>query len=175
MNKPESVEDVWPHTETVLFLTDTTDCFGGPISDLMEVLSNCEHLSNTGSHAGNDLSADFHRFGRDRVKNIQEIIPNSLLFIHCDIIIETELATILRGSSIPKSSHVVILLDDSKYQKPAPVMGNTPRSIEIAYSRKDVLKEGRRYFTRICPTCQGPPARSWVLDWKKAVHWRVDG
>lgn len=173
MNKPEKVQDVWPHTETVLFLTDSEKCFGTPIKGLMNEISSCNHLSNSGLHQDNDLSADCHRFGRERIKDVQEIVPNSLLFLHCDLVIETELEVYIRDYSIPRSSHIVVLIESSTYSDAERRIGNITRSIETAFKEEDVLEEAERYFTRICPECQGDPARNWVLNWQQQVYNKV--
>lgn len=174
MNEPKSKEDVWPHTETVLFLTDAENCFGTPIKSIMNEMSACKHLGKDTFHAGNDLSADFHHFGRERIKDVQEIVPNSLLFLHCDLVIETELKIYLRDYSIPRASQLVVLLDNSEYNDAKTRIRNVTRSLETAEKKEDVLEETERYFNRICPECQGDPARNWVLDWQQQVYQKVE-
>jgi hypothetical protein len=174
MNEPKSKEDVWPHTETVIFLTDSDQCFGYPIRKVMDQISDCDHLSNSGPHQGNELSADFLRFGSERIEDTDEIIPNSLIFVHCDLVLDTKMYDHIKGSTIPGSSEVVVILGDSDYSDPESRILNLTRSLEIASSLDDVKDEARRYFKRICPECRGDPARGWVLDWKKAVYHRVE-
>lgn len=174
MNKPKSPEDVWPHTETVVFLTDSEQCFGNSIKEVMEQVSDCDHISNSGSHQGNELSADFYRFGSERIEDIDEIIPNSLIFIPCDLVLDTKMYDHLKGSSIPGSSEVVVLIEESDYPDPKDRIDNLTRPVETAFSLEDVLDEARRYFKTICPECRGDPARNWVFDWKKAVYHKVE-
>jgi hypothetical protein len=174
MNEPKSKEDVWPHTETVIFLTDLDHCFGNPIKEVINQVSNCDHLGKNGNHQGNELSADFHRFGRERVEDIDEIIPNSLIFVHCDLVLDTKMYDHLKGSSIPGGSEIVVLIEDSNYSDPERRIYNLTRSVEIATSLDDVMDEARRYFKTICPECRGDPAKGWVFNWKKAVYHRVE-
>lgn len=173
MDKPKKVEDVWPHTETVLFLMDSNTCFGNPVSNVMDEISNCVHLEDRGRHKDNDLSADCLRFDRSRIEDINELIPNSLLFIHCDLIIETDLWVYLKGTSIPKSSEVVVLLDDSAHADAEEQIDNLPRPLETASCKDDVLEEAERYFKTICPQCKGDPAKKWVLEWSQVVYEKV--
>lgn len=174
MNKPKSQEDVWPHTETVVFLTDSEQCFGNPIKEVLNQVSACDHLSNSGTHQGNVLSADFYWFGSERIEDIDEIVPNSLIFIHCDLVLDTKMYDHLKGSSIPGSSEVVVLIEESEHPDPKDQIDNLTRPVEMAFSLEDVLDEGRRYFKRICPECRGDPARNWVFNWKKAVYHKVE-
>jgi len=108
------------------------------------------------------------------VISMNEIIPNSLIFVHCDLVLDTKMYDHIKGSTIPGSSEIVVLLGNSDYSDPESHILNLTRSLEIARSMDDVLDESRRYFKRICPECRGDPARSWVLDWKKAVYYRVE-
>lgn len=174
MNEPRTKQDVWPHTETVIFLTDSEKCFENPIRDVMNEISDCDHLSNNGQHQGNELSANFLRFGSDRIEDSDEIVPNSLIFVHCDLVLDTKMYDHIKGSTIPGSSEVVVLIENSNYSDPESRITNLTRSVEIAHSLEDVKDEARRYFKRICPKCRGDAAKGWVLDWKKAVYYRVE-
>jgi len=174
MNEPKTKQDVWPHTETVIFLTDSEKCFGNSIRDVMSEISDCEHLSNSGHHQGNELSANFLRFGSERIEDSDEIVPNSLIFVHCDLVLDTKMYDHIKGNTIPGSSEVVVLIEDSNHSDPEERILNLTRSVEIAQSLDDVKDEARRYFKRICPKCRGDPAKGWVLDWKKAVYYRVE-
>lgn len=174
MNEPKSKEDVWPHVESVIFLTDSDQCFGYPIREVMDLVSDCDHLSNSGPHQGNELSADFLWFGSERIQDTYEIIPNSLIFVQCDLVLDTKMYDHIKGSTIPRSSEVVVLLENSDYSDPESRILNLTRSLEMARSLDDVQDEARRYFKNICPECRGDPARGWVLDWKKAVYQRVE-
>lgn len=173
MNEPKSIDDVWPHTETILFLTDSDQCFGEPLHDVMESVSRCEHLQDNGYHKDNGLSADWHHFRRDRVEEINEIVPNSLIFVHCDFVIETNLWVYLRGNSIPKASEVVVLMENSSAEAEIKI-DNIPRSIDTATSRDDIVNAADEYFNRICPECQGDAARNWVFSWKKQLYQKVE-
>lgn len=174
MNEPKSKDDVWPHTETVIFLTDSDSCFGKPIQELMSEISDCDHLSNNGRHQGNELSANFIRFGSNRIEDSDEIVPNSLIFVHCDLLLDTKMYDHIKGSTIPSSSEVVVLLENSDYSAPETRIGNLTRAMEIAQSLDDVRDEARRYFKNICPECRGDVAKGWVFNWKKAVYHRVE-
>jgi len=173
MNKPESVKDVWPHKETVIFLMDSRNCFGEPVSGLIQQLEDCNHIGEEGIHEGNELSATFHYFNREKVEVIDEIVPNSLIFVDYDIVFETDFRVYLKGNSIPKGSEIVILLQDSNYSNPGKLTKNLQRSVETATCIEDVLEEAERYFKRICPECQGDLARNWVFDWEKQVYQSV--
>lgn len=174
MNEPKSKDDVWPHTETVIFLTDSNRCFGNSIKEVMDQISDCDHLSNSGLHQGNELSADFHRFGSDRIEELDEIVPNSLIFVHCDLVLDTKMYDHLKGKSIPGSSEVVVLIEKSAYSDPEGRIYNLPRPVEVAFSVENVMDEARRYFKMICPECRGDPAKNWVFDWKKVVYHKVE-
>ncbi|UHQ98149.1 hypothetical protein HYG81_21480 (plasmid) [Natrinema zhouii] len=173
MNKPESVNDVWPHKETVIFLMDSKSCFGESISDLIQVLESCEHIGDQGIHKGNELSATFHHFNREKVGEFGEVVPNSLIFVDFSIVFDTDFEVYLRGNSIPRSTEIVILIQSSDYSNPRQQVKNLTRSIETATCTDDVLKETERYFKRICPECQGDLAKNWVLGWEKKVYQRV--
>src|SRR6056297_1983807 len=100
MDEPVDVESVWPHTEMVLFLTDSDTCFGEPIGDVMAEVLDCEHLNGNGRHVDNDLSADTQRLPETNIERDKEIIPNSLILVHCDLIIGTKMEDYLNGTTI---------------------------------------------------------------------------
>lgn len=173
MDEPDDVEDVWPHTETVLFLTDSDQCFGTSIRQLMNRISNCKHLGNGSFHQGNDLSADLHCFGRNKIEYFDEIVPNSLIYVDFDLMLDTDFESYLRGNSIPKSSEIVILLDNPSYPNPESHIQKIRPPAETATSKEDIVEEAERYFKTICPACKGNVARRTVFDWKTVVYGRI--
>ena len=174
MNKPKSVNSVWPHTEMVLFLVDSDTCFGEPVADVMDDVMDCEHLSDKGRHVNNDLSANTQSLHRNKIEKDDEIIPHSLIIVHCDLIIDTKMEVYLNGLTIPKGSRVVAIIDGSQYQKPGEKLDMIRFPIEKAFSKEDLLEEAQEYFRIICPVCSGQPARKWVYSWYEGVYHRVE-
>jgi len=174
MNKPESTESVWPHTEMVLFFMDSDTCFGEPVEESMEDVLDCEHIGNNGEHVGNELSANAQTLPPDKIEQEDEIIPHSLILVHCDLILDTKMEVYLNGLTIPKASRVVAIIDDSEYQNPVEELDTIRFPIEKAYSKEDLLEEAREYFRIICPSCSGQAARKWVHSWCEGVYHRVE-
>lgn len=174
MDEPVDVESVWPHTEMVLFLTDSDTCFGEPIGDVMAEVLDCEHLNGNGRHVDNDLSADTQRLPKTNIERDKEIIPNSLILVHCDLIIGTKMEDYLNGTTIPKASRVVAIIDDSDHPNPGLKLNQIQRPIERASSKQDIMDEAKDYFRTICPECSGRAARTWVLSWCQGAYHRVE-
>lgn len=174
MKKPESVDSVWPHTEMVLFLNDSDTCFGEPVADVMEEVLNCDHVSDRGRHATNGLSANTQRLHQSEIEQDEEIVPHSLIIIHCDLIIDTKMEDYLNGVTIPKPSRVVAIIDSSQYEEPAEKLDMIRFPIERASSKEDIVEEAREYFRIICPECNGQAARRWVYSWCEGVYNRVE-
>lgn len=173
LNKPENVADAWPHTQTVLFVVDSNTCFGKPISDLINEIKNCKHLSKTNAHHGSELSGKGAHFEKDRAEKLDEIIPKSLLFIDADILKETKLGTYLEGNSIPKPSEVVII-SDGPSADPEKIRREKRQSAEIAQCKGDILNEAEDYFKRICPVCTGCAAKEYVKIWEQIAYDRIN-
>jgi len=174
MNEPKSVESVWPHEESVLFLTDSDTHFGEPVSDLISQSLDCKHLRNKNNHLGNDLSAGGHQFTSDMVAKESELIPNSLLFVHCDLLIDTRMSVYVEGTTFPRPAKVVAVVDNSKFSNPSDEVEKIRASFHVAHSKSDLLEEAEDYFRTICPECNGKAARRWVLSWREGVYHRVE-
>lgn len=174
MDKPEDIDSVWPHTEMVLFLIESDICFGEPVADVMDEILDCEHINDKGRHIDNELSADAQSLPRSKIEQDEEIIPHSLIIVHCDLIIDTKMEVYLDGLTIPKASRVVAIIDESQYQNPAERLDMIRFPIEKASSKEDVLEEAREYFRIICPECSGQAARNWVHSWCEGVYHRVE-
>lgn len=173
MDEPENIESVWPHTEMVLFLIDSDTCFGESVADIMEEILDCEHINNEGRHVDNGLSADAQQFPQSKISQDEEIIPHSLLLIHCDLIINTKMEDYLNGTTIPSGTRVVAIVDEPEHPNPVEQLDMLQCSLEKASTKEDVLDEAEDYFRTICPECNGLPARSWVFQWRKGVYHRV--
>ena len=174
MDEPVDVKSVWPHTEMVLFLMDSDTCFGEPVNNIMMEVLNCEHLSGNGRHIDNELSADTQRLPKTSIERDKQIIPNSLILVHCDLILGTKMEDYLNGTTIPKASRVVAIIDDSNHSKPRQRLDLIQRPIERASSKEDIMDEAKDYFRTICPECSGPAARRWVFTWCEGVYHRVE-
>jgi len=174
MDEPTNVESVWPHTEMILFLMDSTTCFDEPVTDIIDEILDCEHINNEDRHIDNGLSGDAQRLAWDKISQDREIIPHSLLVIHCDLIIDTKMQVYLNGTTIPKSTRVVAIIDGSDYPDPREKLDMIQRPIEKASSKEDIVNEAKDYFRIICPECNGLAARSWVHQWSQGVYQRVE-
>ena len=174
MDKPGDIDSVWPHTEMVLLFIDSDTCFGEPVADVMEEVLGCEHINDKGRHIDNELSADAQTLPRSKIEQDEEIIPHSLIIVHCDLIIDTKMEVYLNGLTIPKASRVVAVIDGSQYQNPAERLDMIRFPIEKASSKEDVIEEAREYFRIICPECSGQAARNWVHSWCEGVYHRVE-
>jgi hypothetical protein len=174
MDEPVDVESVWPHTEMVLFLVDSDTCFGEPMGNIMEEVVDCEHVNGEGRHIDNDLSADTQRLPKASIERDKEIIPNSLILVHCDLVIGTKMEDYLNGTTIPKSSRIVAIIDDSEHSNPGQKLDMIQRPIERASSKEEIMDEARDYFRTICPECSGLSARSWVFRWCEGAYHRVE-
>jgi hypothetical protein len=140
----------------------------------MDEVLECEHINREGRHVDNDLSAEAHQFEKDRIKQDREIIPNSLILVHCDLIIDSRMRVYLEGTTIPKPSRVVAIIDGSQYSDPEDKLDMIPRAIETASSKEDIIEVAEDYFRTICPECSGYAARAYVHRWKEGVFNRVE-
>jgi hypothetical protein len=174
MDEPVDVRSVWPHTEMVLFLMNSHICFGEPVSDIMTEVVECEHVNDKGRHINNDLSANTQQLPKASIQTDKKIIPNSLILVHCDLILGTKMEDYLNGTTIPKASRIVAIIDDSDHSDPKRQLNMIQRPIERASSKRDIIDEAKDYFRTICPECSGPAARKWVFSWCEGVYHRVE-
>lgn len=174
MDEPVDVKSVWPHTEMVLFLMGSDTCFGEPVSDVMAEVVDCEHVNGNGRHIDNELAADTQRLPKASIQTDKEIIPNSLILVHCDLILGTKMEDYLNGTTIPKASRIVAIIDEPEHSNPELKLDQIQRPIERASSKQDIMDEAKDYFRTICPECSGQAARTWVFSWCQGAYHRVE-
>jgi hypothetical protein len=174
MDRPESVDDVWPHEEMVLAITESGECFDRSIDQTISEIMDNSHLIGENRHKGSDLSAYSTCIDYGDIDNGLDLIQNSLLIVEHSIL-ETGFKSYLDGTTLPRSTWVVIYVDcNDPIDRASEITQGAKRSIEVVTSRTELLAIGKSYFRTICPVCSGDPGKSYVLDWSKAVYQRVE-
>ena len=82
---------------------------------------------------------------RDARERDKEIIPNSLILVHFDLVIGTKMEDYLNGTTIPKASRIVAIIDDSEHSNPGQKLDMIQRPIERASSKEEIMDEARDY------------------------------
>lgn len=173
MNRPETIDDVWPHEETILAVTETGTCFGRSIDKVMSEIVENSHVLEGGRHSNNGLSAYHECLEINDLDNSLELAPNSLLVVE-DSCIEKGFKSFLDGTSLPAATWIAIYVDSGiQEERKEELKEKIPRSIDVATNQTDLLTIGDHYFRTICPTCSGDAARSYILRWSQAVYQRV--
>ena len=158
----------------ILIIAQSNTCFGDPFDDIVDEILACEHLNDEGRHIDNDLSADARYLPVDTVEEQREVIPNSLIVVDADLVVETKMEDYLNGITIPKPATVVAFVDEPDYPDIEQQLKNVRYPIEIVTSRPALIQQAEYYFKTICPECNGQAARTMVHQWCKGVYNRIE-